>query len=208
MSKQVLSRGGGLVLFLAACRPAMLAAEPTASDVARDVAALAARVNDLELLKTVVLGLLGASALALPALWWRLGKKIHRVAEARISALLESRPGALLTMVDEHDREVKLRRQSRIVIVSETLDLEAVLRQHGFLKVVSTPGGEADALRDAAAVVFDLRTLAEGRRRASYACTAWNSSPLLDSQVVYAVTYQESRISSSNGRCRSCSGLN
>jgi hypothetical protein len=151
-----------MTVLLAALWPATVMAEPTTSDVARDVADLAGRVDDLELLRNVVLGLLGASALGLPALWWRLGKRISRVADEQISSLLESRPGALLTLVAEHDREVKLRRESRIVIVSDGLDLETVLRQHGFFKVVSRPpDAELGALGEAAAVVFDLRTLAE-----------------------------------------------
>jgi hypothetical protein len=79
-----------------------------------------------------VLGLIGlSSVLGVPALWWRLGKRISRLADERISSLLESRPGALLSIVEAHDGEIKLRRGSRIVIVSEALDLETVLRQHG-----------------------------------------------------------------------------
>lgn len=152
----------GVSTLAAVFWPAMAAAEPTASDVARDVAGLAARVSDLEFLRTIVLGLLGASILGLPALWWRLGKRISRVADARISSLLESRPGALLTLVEEHDREVKLRRESRIVIVSDGLDLETVLRQHGFFRVVSKPPeSDLGAVGEAAAVVFDLQTLSE-----------------------------------------------
>lgn len=70
-----------MTVLLAALGPATVLAEPTASDVARDVADLAGRVDDLELLRNVVLGLLGASVLGLPALWWRLGKRISRVAD-------------------------------------------------------------------------------------------------------------------------------
>jgi len=82
--------------------------------------------------------------------------------DARLSSLLESRPGSLLAIVEEHDREVRLRRESRIVIVSAALDLEAVLRQHGFLKVVSKdPVPEAATMEQAAAVVLDLRTFSE-----------------------------------------------
>lgn len=160
--------GGGILAAVAALLaggwPAMAAAEPVAADVARDVTALAARVENLEQMKDVVLGLLGVSVLGLPALWWTLGKRFSRLADKRIGSLLESRSGALLAVVDEHDRELRLRRSSRIVIVSETLDLEAVLRQHGFLKVVSkVPGTETEELREAAAVVLDLRTLPEER---------------------------------------------
>ncbi len=72
----------------------------------------------------------------------------------------------MLTLVEEHDREVKLRRESRIVIVSDALDLEAILRQHGFVKVVSRPPGAlAGEVSQAAAVVFDLRTLGEEQAR-------------------------------------------
>lgn len=151
-----------VIALLVASGPARVGAEPTAADVAQDVSVLSARVRDLELSGMTVLGLLGASVLGLPVLWWRLGKRISRLADERISSLLESRPGALLTIVEEHDSELKLRRGSRIVIVSEALDLEAVLRQHGFLRVVSRiPGAEADEVGQAAAVVLDLRTLAE-----------------------------------------------
>lgn len=151
--------------LLAGGWPAMVGAEPIAADVARDVTALAARVENLEQAGGWVLALLGVSSvLGLPAFVWGLGKRISRLADERISSLLESRPGALLTIVEEHDSELKLRRSSRILIVSETLDLEKVLRQHGFLKVVSKmPGEEADEVRQAAAVVLDLRTLAEER---------------------------------------------
>src|SRR5215210_6177158 len=162
--RRIIYAGGlaAMIALLVGGWPAMVGAEPTAADVARDVTALTARVQDLELLRTVVLGLAGASVLGLPVLWWRLGKRISCLADERISSLLESRPGALLRIVEEHDSELKLRRASRIVIVSEALDLEAVLRQHGFLKVVSKmPGAEADAVCQAAAVVLDLRTLAE-----------------------------------------------
>jgi hypothetical protein len=99
-------RAAGIALLVVGW-PVMVGAEPSAADLARDVSALAARVEDLELFRTVVLGLLGASVLGLPALWWRLGKRISRLADARISSLLESRPGALLTIVEEHDRGEK-----------------------------------------------------------------------------------------------------
>lgn len=158
---------GGLaavVALLVGGWPAMARAEPTATDVARDVTALANRVGDIEQSGMMVLGLLGVSVLGLPALWWRLGKRVSRLADERISSLLESRPGALLRIVEEHDSELKLRRSSRIVIVSDSLDLETVLRQHGFLKVVSKiPGAEVDEVCQAAAVILDLRTLAEER---------------------------------------------
>lgn len=153
-----------VIALLVSSWPSMVWAEPAVADVARDVTALAARIEDLEQAKGMVLGLLGVSVLGLPTLWWRLGQRISRLADERIGSLLESRPRALLEVVDEHDRELRLRRSSRIVIVSETLDLEAVLRQHGFLRVVSkVPGTETDELREAAAVVLDLRTLAEER---------------------------------------------
>lgn len=153
-----------VIALLVAGWPARVGAEPSATDIAQDVTALTARVRNLEQSERMVLGLLGVSVLGLPALWWRLGKRVSRLADERISSLLESRPGALLAVVEEHDSEVKLRRSSRIVIVSETLDLEAVLRQHGFLRVVSkVPGTEAGEVGEAAAVVLDLRTLAEER---------------------------------------------
>ncbi|MDP9121085.1 MAG: hypothetical protein M3O15_06905 [Acidobacteriota bacterium] len=155
-----------VIALLAGGWAAGAGAEPSTTDLARDLAEVESRVREIELLKNVLLGLIGASALGLPALWWRLGKRISQVADMRIGSLIESRPGALLKIVEEHDRETKLRRESRIAIVSCGLELEAVLRQHGFLKVISQPpGAEVTALADAAAVIFDLTTIDEEQAR-------------------------------------------
>lgn len=146
------------IVALAACCAMAVGAEPTASDLARELAALSGRVAELEWQRTLVLGVLGISALGLPMYWWAQIRKASRLADEKIAAVIESRPGALLQLITEHDREAKLRRESRVVILSDGLDLEAVLRQHGFSRVVSRPiGSEADVLAGAAAVVLDLR---------------------------------------------------
>lgn len=130
--------------------------------------ALEERIAALELVRNILFGLFGVGALTLPLAYVRWLRKADRLAEERLERIIASRPKALVELVAEHDAEQRLRRETRVAIVSEALDLEKVLRQHGFRSVI-TIGGEkaASELGEADAVVFDLEQGVDERRAAA-----------------------------------------
>ena len=130
--------------------------------------ALEERIAALELVRNILFGLFGVGALTLPLAYMRWLRKADRLAQERMEKIIASRPKALLELVAEHDAEERLRRETRVAIVSEALDLEKVLRQHGFRSVITIDEEKAaEKLGGADAVVFDLEHGVDEQRAAA-----------------------------------------
>jgi hypothetical protein len=123
-----------------------------------DLEGLEERVESLEEARRVLFLLAGGTLLAVALRSWHLLKKADVLAERRLAKVVESRPKALRQLIEEHDIETRLRRESRVAVVSESLRIEGVLSQHGFRRVATVPPGAATsaALEPYAAVILDL----------------------------------------------------
>ncbi len=119
--------------------------------------ALESRVDGLQRDRNLLGALFGAGVVTLTLAYFRWLRKADELAKARLEKIIASRPTALMELLDEHDAEQRLRCETRVTVVSEALDLERVLRQHGFRKVVTIDGERAAAeVGETGAVVFDL----------------------------------------------------
>jgi len=136
---------------------AVAAAQPT-----DPIAALEARVEDLEgvldTLFTITGTTLAGTVLAIVVGWFRLVKKADRLARKQVDRIVESYPGAVERLVQEHETEARLRREARVAVVSDSLDQQALLREHGFRNLTTLFPVQATSqdLEPFAAVVLDL----------------------------------------------------
>jgi hypothetical protein len=115
------------------------------------------RIASFELARNAILTLLGINILSLFAAYWRWVRKADELVEKHLDRVVESRPGTLLKLIDQHDVNQRLRRETHVTIVSKTLELEGVLRQHGFKRVKSIVAEAiAEPLAGSKAVIIDL----------------------------------------------------
>ncbi len=118
---------------------------------------LTRRISTLETQRNVILGLFGVTAFAVPGLYLRLLRKADELAQQRLSEIIESRPDELMKLIKEQDSERSLRSDTRVTIVSKRLDLEQVLRRHGFKNIKTEARGRLDeAFEETGAIVLDL----------------------------------------------------
>ncbi len=118
---------------------------------------LAGRISALEAERNIVIGVLGFGLFALPFTYFRLLRQATRRTQQRLEEIVESRPGALIRLLEEQDADRRLRRETRVIVVSKRLELERVLRQHGFKNVRTKERDDLEeALEDSGAVVLDL----------------------------------------------------
>jgi hypothetical protein len=97
--------------------------------------------------------------LTLVGLWWHLLRKARRYAEERVARLVEGYPGKVEQLIEHHETEGRLRRESRIAVVGQGLATQGLLKQLGFREVKTVPPVTAhhDALDGYKAVVLDLQ---------------------------------------------------
>jgi hypothetical protein len=90
--------------------------------------------------------------------WFRLARKADQLARHHMDRIVEAYPGAVERLVQEHETEARLRREARVVVVSDDLGLQGLLREHGFgnLKTIFPSAATAAALEPYAAVVLDM----------------------------------------------------
>jgi hypothetical protein len=133
--------------------------QQTEDRAGRRIDDLQRRVEDLERKESLLLLLFGVSLVgAIPAyrLWIRKAKKL---VDQKLGSLIESRPRALLALIDERDADLRLRHETPILVLAESLETEAVLRGSGFARVTTRKPGEKATdrqLASGAIVVFNL----------------------------------------------------
>lgn len=136
------------------------AAQPPLQEDA--IAALEERIEALEADRDLLLAVTGTTIagtiLALIVGWFRLVRKADLLARQQMERIVETYPGAVERLVQEHETEARLRREARVGLVSDRLDLQVLLRQHGFKNLITLAPAEAPAtgLDPFAAVVLDL----------------------------------------------------
>lgn len=145
-------------MLLLALGWAVLAGDPAAGSLAD----LEHRVQTLEISRNVLLALSGGTLIGLILGWVRLARRADRLARRHVDELVARYPGAVERIVQEHETEARLRRQAPIALISDHLEIQALLRRHGFRELTTVPAADAtsEELAPFAAVVLDLdRTL-------------------------------------------------
>jgi hypothetical protein len=120
---------------------------------------LARRLEDLEFKADLILLLFGVSVAGIVPAYWLLIRRTKELVEERIGSLIESRPRALLALIDERDANLRLRRETPILVIADKLETEGLLRGSGFAKVKTRPpsaNGAATPIDPGAVVVFNL----------------------------------------------------
>jgi hypothetical protein len=117
---------------------------------------LAERIGALERMNSLVFGVIGVSLVTLIFGWSRWVRKAEQAAEERLETIVASRPGAILKLIADYDAEKELRETTQVKIVSKTLEIERVLRQHGFKRIQTLAADAAATLEPDDAVIFDL----------------------------------------------------
>jgi hypothetical protein len=117
------------------------------------------RVEDRERKESFLLLLFGVSLVGVfPAyrLWVRKAKKL---VDQKLGSLIESRPRALLALIDEREANLRRRHETPILVIAESLETEGLLRGSGFAKVTTRKPGEKGTesqIASGAIVVFNL----------------------------------------------------
>ncbi|MCP5118520.1 MAG: hypothetical protein GY953_47515 [bacterium] len=124
------------------------------------------RIAALELARNILAGILGVGIASLPLTYLRWLRRADHLAQERLEEIIASRPKALMELLAEHDAERRLRQETVVNIVSSDLELEGVLRHHGFLKVKTLDSAALEALGTADAVIVDLEAGVDERRAA------------------------------------------
>jgi hypothetical protein len=137
------------------------------------IAVLEERVRELESSRNLLLAVSGTTligtALAAALGWFRLLRRVERVARRHVDRLVQAYPGAVERVVQEHETETRLRREAKVAVVSEDLNLQALLRERDFknLTTVRPEGATSETLEPYAVVVLDLtKGLTEAGARA------------------------------------------
>ncbi len=125
-------------------------AEDRAGDRIREIQR---RVESLEF----ILRILGISIVGFVPAFWLIFRKTRKRVEERVGTVIESRPRALLALLDERDAGLKLRRETAILVVAETLETEGLLRASGFAQVITrSPTDITERMDRTSVVIFDL----------------------------------------------------
>jgi hypothetical protein len=120
------------------------------------IEALEHRVENFERNTWIVVGLCGLSLTGLIPTYVLLLRRARRLVEERLSSLIESRPRALLTMIDEREADQRLRRDTPILVIADRFETEGFLRTSGFSKVTTRDAEVKAPIDRGDVVVFDL----------------------------------------------------
>jgi hypothetical protein len=124
--------------------------------------ALESRVKNLETARDVLLGVCGTTLIGTVVVivvgWFRFVRRADQLARRHVDRLVEVYPGAVERLVQEYEIEARLRREAKVAVISDALDLQALLREHGFrnLKTILVADARAATLLPYAAVVLGL----------------------------------------------------
>jgi len=117
------------------------------------------RVEDLERKESLLLFLFGVSLAGVIPAYWLWIRKAKKLVDEKLGSLIESRPRALLALIDERDAKLRLRQETPILVIAESLETEGILRGSGFAKVTTRKPREKitdSHLSSGAIVVFNL----------------------------------------------------
>lgn len=125
----------------------------------RKVDELERRVETIVSVATMIAIPLGLTVVGLIPAYLRLLRYTNKRVEERLDALIESRPRALLALIDERDGDHRRRRETPILVLADRLETEGLLRQSGFATVTTrSPATDRAAARidRNSVVVLDL----------------------------------------------------
>jgi hypothetical protein len=125
----------------------------------RRIEDLQRRVEDLERKENLLLLLFGVSLAGVIPGYWLWIRKAKKLVDQKLGSLIESRPRALLALIDERDADLRRRHETPILVLADSLETEGVLRGSGFAKVTTSKPGEKATdghLLPGAIVVFNL----------------------------------------------------
>lgn len=120
---------------------------------------LETRVEEAETWFKTLATLLGVSALGLVAAYLRWLRKAGQLMDERLAALVESRPRALMALIDERDAALRQRSEAPILVIAERFETQGILLGSGFRKVTTRSTSAPDLVAELAkapVVVFAL----------------------------------------------------
>ncbi len=117
------------------------------------------RVENLELKEGLLLLFFGVTLAGIGPAYWLLLRKSKKLVDEKLGSLIESRPRALLALIDEREASLRRRRETPILVIADSLETQGILRGSGFGRVTTRKPGEretADQIASGAIVVFTL----------------------------------------------------
>lgn len=119
---------------------------------------MADRLRELDFKWNLLIALFGVNVIGMLPWYFALLYRAKKMMDRKLDSLVHERPGKLHELIDERDADLRLRRETPILVVAESLGTAAILHKVGFSKVTTVSPEEMNAQKIApnAPVVFDL----------------------------------------------------
>jgi hypothetical protein len=132
---------------------AVAAAQPVAVDTR-----LAERLGDLELKWNLLVALFGINLVGMLPWYFVLLRQTKKRIDKKLDELISEKPGKLHELIDERDDDLRLRRETPVLVVATSLGTAAILHKVGFSRVttVSPEDMKTRETTPDAPVIFDL----------------------------------------------------
>ena len=123
-----------------------------------DPSQVADRVRDLELKWDLLVALFGINLVGMLPWYFALLYQAKKMIDRKLDSLIREKPGKLHELIDERDADLRLRRETPILVVAASLGTAAILHKVGFSQVttVSPEDMKVQEIAPNAPVVFDL----------------------------------------------------